>query len=280
VGGRVHAQPRRAELPRPTAWWRIQLPLDVQPAVARGPARQRGVPNAMTLDFPWLRRLRDRTGGAPQGRGLLIALAAIGCAIAACGSSGQTKSSSGITANGKFTGALAFARCMRSRGVRNFPDPKVTGNSIEILGSSSGINTQSPGFQSAQTSCKHLLPGGGPGSGPPSPQTHAQLLQLLGAKLVTWPARLQTASSSSATPMADRSARPAPVATLVSRRRQPLSRNARQGDALRRLLGARLSHPGTLTPAARCPLLVRCGYFATAGREATPACKGARFSPG
>jgi hypothetical protein len=132
----------------------------------------------MTLDLPRLRRLRDRSGGAPHGRGLLIALAAIGCAIAACGSSGQTKSSSGFSANGKFTGALAFARCMRSRGVPNFPDPKVTGNSIEILGSSSGINTQSPGFQSAQTSCKHLLPGGGPGSGPPSPQAHAQLLQM------------------------------------------------------------------------------------------------------
>jgi hypothetical protein len=113
-------------------------------------------------------------------RGLLIAVAAVGCAvaIAACGSSGQTKSGSGVAANGKFSGALAFARCMRSHGVPNFPDPKASGNSIQILGPSSGISLQSPAVQSAQTSCKHLLPGGGPGSGPPSPQAHAQLLQL------------------------------------------------------------------------------------------------------
>jgi hypothetical protein len=67
---------------------------------------------------------------------------------------------------------------MRSHGVSNFPDPKISGRSIEILGSNSGINQQSPAFQSAQTSCTHLLPGGGPGSGPPSAQAHAQLLQV------------------------------------------------------------------------------------------------------
>ena len=59
-----------------------------------------------------------------------------------------------------------------------FPDPKVSGHGIQILGSDSGINPQSPAFQSAQTSCKHLLPGGGPGSRPPSAQAHAQLLQI------------------------------------------------------------------------------------------------------
>jgi hypothetical protein len=67
---------------------------------------------------------------------------------------------------------------MRSHGVPNFPDPKTTGNAIEILGANSGVNVQSPAFQSAQKSCNHLLPGGGPGSGPPSPQAHAQLLQI------------------------------------------------------------------------------------------------------
>ena len=99
-------------------------------------------------------------------------------AITACGSSDPTNSSSGPAANTKFAGALAFAKCMRSHGVPNFPDPKVSGNSIQILGPSSGISVQSPAFQSAQTSCKHLLPGGGPGSGPPSAQAHAHLLQI------------------------------------------------------------------------------------------------------
>lgn len=123
--------------------------------------------------------INSRATGCHRG-GLPVALAAVASAlaIAACGSSDPTKSGSGPTATSKYSGALAFAKCMRSHGVSNFPDPIVTGNSIQILGSNSGVNVQSPAFQSAQTSCKHLLPGGGPGSGPPSPQAHAQLLHI------------------------------------------------------------------------------------------------------
>lgn len=111
-------------------------------------------------------------------RGLPIAVAAISCAVAitACGSSGPTNSSSGPTATTKKAGPLAFANCMRSHGVPNFSDPNASGPSVQPLGSSSEIN--SPAFQSAQTSCKHLLPAGGPGSGAPSAQAHAQLLQI------------------------------------------------------------------------------------------------------
>jgi hypothetical protein len=97
-------------------------------------------------------------------------------AIAACGSSGPITGSSGPTATSERAGALAFANCMRSHGVPNFPDPNVSRPSVQFLGSSSEIT--SPAFQSAQTSCKRLLPGGGPGSGPPSAQAHAQLLQI------------------------------------------------------------------------------------------------------
>ena len=57
---------------------------------------------------------------------------------------------------------------MRAHGVPNFPDP---GSSREIP------IMQSPAFQSAQKSCQPLL-GGGLGSGPPSAQAHAQLLQI------------------------------------------------------------------------------------------------------
>jgi hypothetical protein len=113
-------------------------------------------------------------------RGFPIAVAAVSCAvaIAACGSSDPTNSSSGPTATSKKAGALEFAKCMRSHGVPNFPDPIVSGQGIQLLGPNSGINMQSPAFQSAQTSCTHLLPGGGPGSGPRSAQAHAQLLQI------------------------------------------------------------------------------------------------------
>ncbi len=100
-----------------------------------------------------------------------------GLLIAACGSSGNPTKDA---ANG-YSHALDFAKCMRSHGVSNFPDPSAGGAGIRIpVGPGSGINPGSPAFQSAQKSCKHLLPGGGPGSGPPSAQAHARLLRNLG----------------------------------------------------------------------------------------------------
>jgi hypothetical protein len=128
-----------------------------------------------------LRSATDSRAPNYHRRRLRIAFAALGCglAIAACGSSDPTRSSSSsVTGRGKFDGAFAFAQCMRSHGVSDFPDPKITGNFIQILGHNSGVNEQSPAFQSAQTSCKHLLPGGGSGSGPPSAQARAHLLQI------------------------------------------------------------------------------------------------------
>lgn len=99
-----------------------------------------------------------------------------GLGIAACGSaSNDQKTNTGK----RSSDALAFSQCMRSHGVANFPDPSGSGGGVQFsFGSGSGINPQSPAFKSAQTSCKHLLPGGGPGSGHPSPQARAQMLQI------------------------------------------------------------------------------------------------------
>ena len=126
-----------------------------------------------------MRSASDTRTASDHRRSLLIAFAALVCAlaIAACGSSDPT-STSRLTGQSKLAGAFAFARCMRSHGVSDFPDPKATGNRIEILGANSGINVGSPAFQSAQTSCKHLLPGGGPGSAHPSAQDKAQMFRL------------------------------------------------------------------------------------------------------
>jgi len=62
-----------------------------------------------------------------------------------------------------------FSACMRSHGVKNFPDPGSQGT-IQI-GSSSGIDPSSPTFQAAQSACRKLLPNGGQ----PSPQQVAQM---------------------------------------------------------------------------------------------------------
>jgi hypothetical protein len=108
-------------------------------------------------------------------------ISAFGLLIAACGSAGQPSNNAAHAAdpaNG-YSQGLKFAQCMRSHGVPNFPDPRASGGGFRVqVGPGTGLNPQSPAFQSAQTSCKHLLPGGGPGSGAPSAQAHAQLLQI------------------------------------------------------------------------------------------------------
>jgi hypothetical protein len=52
--------------------------------------------------------------------------------------------------------ALKFAHCMRSHGVKNFPDPTVSGNAI---GSQlpPDVAANSPQFKSAQQTCQSLL---------------------------------------------------------------------------------------------------------------------------
>jgi hypothetical protein len=90
---------------------------------------------------------------------------ALGCPIlAACG--GSIGAPSGTVTNGANSSpggadpALEFARCMRSNGVSNFPDPR-PGGGVEIP---DAINPQSPAFQSAKRACKQFLPDKG---GPP-----------------------------------------------------------------------------------------------------------------
>ena len=62
---------------------------------------------------------------------------------------------------------------MRANGVPNLPDP--TGGGIQL---SNGINPPSPAFQAARAKCKHLLPGGGPPTGPPSAQAKLAMLKI------------------------------------------------------------------------------------------------------
>ena len=68
---------------------------------------------------------------------------------------------------------VAFARCIRSHGVPNFPDPKVSGHTVRM---GSARTLQSPAFQSAAHACQRLLPKGPPGPEPPSPQAQSRML--------------------------------------------------------------------------------------------------------
>ncbi len=60
-------------------------------------------------------------------------------------------------------GALAYARCMRSHGVPNFPDPSSRGDDKRAVVSALQAITNSQA-QAAQTACMHIN-GGSPGTG-------------------------------------------------------------------------------------------------------------------
>ncbi len=113
----------------------------------------------------------------------VVALASVAVLLAGCG--GGSSSNEGVAQLGSSTGSstatgdgatspgsgspeaalLAFAKCMRSNGMSNFPDPSGSGGFRFRRGA--GINPSSPAFKAAQAKCKKFQPGGGPGSGPP-----------------------------------------------------------------------------------------------------------------
>jgi hypothetical protein len=62
---------------------------------------------------------------------------------------------------------LAFAQCMRSHGVPNFPDP--TSNGPIAIGPNSGIDPKSPSFHRAMRACQKYQP-------QPSPAQRARML--------------------------------------------------------------------------------------------------------
>ncbi|MBV8217731.1 MAG: hypothetical protein JO325_04655 [Solirubrobacterales bacterium] len=107
-----------------------------------------------------------------RGHHSLVTVGTLACvvAIAACGSA-STYSTSGSGPDPNVTHSfVAFSQWMRANGVPNFPDPK-GGGGIQLNGN---INPASPAFKSARSKCHHLLPGGGPPSGPPSAQASSR----------------------------------------------------------------------------------------------------------
>jgi hypothetical protein len=67
-------------------------------------------------------------------------------------------SGSGSSSGSNTQAVIKFANCMRSHGVPNFPEPNAQGQ--ELITGSSGVNPNSPQFQSAMEACQNLLPAG------------------------------------------------------------------------------------------------------------------------
>jgi hypothetical protein len=92
-----------------------------------------------------------------------VIAAALALLAAACGGSPPATSSGGSPAPGgpaNHPSALAFARCVRTHGVPNFPDPDSTGHfskqSLQRLGVSGSQ------IRAAENPCQNLLPAGPP----------------------------------------------------------------------------------------------------------------------
>jgi hypothetical protein len=68
-------------------------------------------------------------------------------------------------------GPIAYAACMRSHGVPNFPDPNSNGTILLPQ----GTDLTSPQFQSAQQACQSLRPAGA--AGPPSAADQQKAVQ-------------------------------------------------------------------------------------------------------
>jgi hypothetical protein len=124
-----------------------------------------------------IRRRRPRRGWAGRAAVAVGALAvcgllATGCSHSSSGpgvaqassspASGSSSPSGGGSSHGSaYDQALAYAQCMRSHGISDFPDPDSSGQ-IDIKGlhpgPTSDLNADNPQFQAAHRACQSLQP--------------------------------------------------------------------------------------------------------------------------
>jgi hypothetical protein len=59
--------------------------------------------------------------------------------------------------------ALRYSQCMRSHGIPDFPDPNGQGGIAIKVKPGSDLDPNNPQFKAANSTCQHLMPGGGRG---------------------------------------------------------------------------------------------------------------------
>ena len=128
---------------------------------------------------PRTRPLRPRPApGARLIAALVVAAAVVAGITTACSSSSSSSHASAQPSGHASSsgGSLAFSACMRSHGVPNFPDPVAGANGgaqIDIT-QGSGIDQNSPQYQSAMHACQSLLPAGKVNGGSVSPTVRTE----------------------------------------------------------------------------------------------------------
>jgi hypothetical protein len=92
----------------------------------------------------------------------VVAVVAVSLLAASCGGGSTTTAATATAATPR--GALAYARCMRSHGVPNFPDPVSSGqnNKAAVVSALERVSNSQAG--AAQVACTHVN-GGSPGTG-------------------------------------------------------------------------------------------------------------------
>jgi hypothetical protein len=106
-------------------------------------------------------------------RRMLALLVALLCLVTACSSGGSGPgvasasggSSSANAQRNQGKSVLAYARCMRSHGVKDYPDPNGQGELQLNAGPGSDLDPNNPRYKAADAACKALLP---PAQAPPA----------------------------------------------------------------------------------------------------------------
>ncbi len=108
----------------------------------------------------------------------VIAVAAVSLLAAGCGGSSSPTAATSTTAATTPSGALAYARCMRSNGVTDFPDPTRGGGADKeaIISALQAVGYAKAG--AAQAACIHVN-GGSPGTGQGATESRAQPAAML-----------------------------------------------------------------------------------------------------
>ena len=105
-----------------------------------------------------------------------LALIAMVALLSACGSTASAGSSGGNNTAANAHEAVKFAKCMRSNGVSQFPDPGASGRlTIDAVANGSSLDTSTPAFKQAMSACKNLEPAGFTGGQRSSQQQSAGL---------------------------------------------------------------------------------------------------------
>jgi len=105
------------------------------------------------------------------------ALAVVSLLTTGCGGSSPTTAATTTTAPTQ-DGALAYARCMRSNGVPNFPDPLKSGGNNKPAVVSALEEVSNSQSQAAMTACRHVN-GGSPGTSQSAAQGPAYAAAML-----------------------------------------------------------------------------------------------------